>query len=92
MPSIPTTRRPTNARASDPKLPPDTNYCRCPSCGEYFSTVRAFDAHRVGDHRVPGDRRCLAPGGMEARGLKLNARGYWCREFRGKPVRAREAA
>lgn len=66
---------------ADPKLPAGTNFCRCAECGAYFSTIRAFDEHRVGLHRVPGDRRCLQLGGMRSRGLRLNSQGYWTRGY-----------
>lgn len=34
------------------------NYCR--SCGRDFTSLRAFDAHRVGTHE-PLDRHCADP-------------------------------
>jgi hypothetical protein len=64
----------------DPKLPYGTKYCKCPSCGEYFTTVTNFDLHRAGP---PENRRCIPPGKLvtekgKAR-LRLNAKGYWSR-------------
>ena len=63
----------------DPKLPPGTNYCLCPSCGHYFGGVTAFDMH-LGP---ASDRACLAPGGMSDSHkqplLRLSNRGYWVR-------------
>lgn len=69
---------------ADAKLPPGRNFCKCAACGEYFSTVRGFDSHRIGNHRVPGDRRCLAFAGMESKGLQLNSKGYWTRAYEPK--------
>lgn len=47
--------------------------CQCGGCGEYFSTLRAFDRHRV---RSPdGTRWCLSTFGMEALGLCQHQRG-----------------
>lgn len=62
---------------------------QCGACGEDFTGVTLFDAHRVGKHaytfaegarmdppREDG-RRCLAVAEMEERGWKRNARGRW---------------
>lgn len=72
---------PPKRQQADPKLPPGRNFCKCSACGDYFSTVRAFDLHRVGNHRVPGDRRCRTFAGMESKGLRLNPKGYWTRIY-----------
>jgi hypothetical protein len=39
-----------------------TAHCRyhCSACGAHFSSLNAFDAHRVGDHGE-GARHCLEP-------------------------------
>jgi len=36
-------------------------FCQCSACGESFTGIEAFDNHRVGQHRVEGDRRCKVP-------------------------------
>ena len=64
------------------------NLCR--SCRQDFSSVKMFDAHRVGVHdytysegvsmeptREDG-RRCLDPTEMKAKGWALDSRGHWC--------------
>lgn len=61
-----------NSRA--PKLRPGSSVCLCRSCGVYFQSVRAFEAHRVG----PWDkRRCLTTPRMAERGLVLDPKGFW---------------
>lgn len=57
------------------RLPLTGNRCQCPTCGAYFSRVRAFDRHRVGTIGI--DRRCLTEAEMIARGWQRNAAGYW---------------
>ena len=56
------------------------NRCQCPTCGDYFTSTRAFDRHRIG--QFGNDRRCLTAGEMDAAGFARNARG-----FRGEPGR-----
>lgn len=51
---------------------------QCPACCALFSTVRNFDAHRTGRFGV--DRRCMTADEMQARGLRLDARGDWRQE------------
>ena len=56
---------------------------RCRSCSHDFSSVRWFDAHRVGRHEYLFDsehldgRRCLDASKMEAKGWAQNERGGW---------------
>ena len=50
--------------------------CRCPTCGEYFNSTRAFDRHRTGTYQ-PLERRCLTTAEMEVRGMSRNVRGFW---------------
>jgi hypothetical protein len=56
----------------DPRL--RGHICRCQACGEYFASVSAFDAHRIGGYPV---RRCLTPEQMRSGRFALNSRGYW---------------
>jgi hypothetical protein len=61
------------------------NRCQCPTCGEYFTSARAFDRHRTGSYAKPGQpytRRCMTVAEMDAAGFERNARG-----FRGEPAR-----
>lgn len=64
-------------QSSDPRLPPDRNFCKCSGCGEYFLTVDAFDAHRVRGYRVPGDRHCQPTPQLREMGFERDPRGYW---------------
>jgi len=60
------------------------NRCQCTGCGEYFTSTRAFDRHRVGNYtqpRQPSTRRCMTAAEMDAAGFVRNARG-----FRGEPA------
>lgn len=55
------------------------NRCQCPTCGEYFTSTRAFDRHRVGSYAKPGQpntRRCMCAAEMDAAGFERNARGF----------------
>lgn len=58
------------------KLRGDRN--QCPSCGEYFNSVYAFDKHRKGSHGV--DRHCLNIEQMSAIGMDKNLDGFWISE------------
>lgn len=49
--------------------------CQCTACGEYFTSERTFDKHRVG--QFGSDRRCLTVAEMVAAGWATNARGFW---------------
>lgn len=49
---------------------------QCASCLEYFNTNRGFDAHRTGSH-TNGARHCLTVAEIEAKGMKLNEKGFW---------------
>ncbi len=63
---------------SDPKLPFGTNRCLCSGCGEYFTTVANFDAHRKGDGEK---RRCVDPSTMRLKNgnarYRITADGLW---------------
>lgn len=69
------------------------NYCR--GCEQDFSSVSAFDRHRVGTHAYlygPGredGRRCIPVDELEATGFRQNARGRW--EIAADADRARTA-
>jgi len=76
----PSRKRPT--KSSDPKLKIGSNFCRCSECGEYFRSAKAFDKHRIGEYRVPGDRGCAPTARMPEMGLRLTS-GIW-----GFPKRA----
>ena len=61
----------------DPRLPIGTNYCKCSSCGEYFTGEKAFTRHRV---RKDQQVSCLPPVDMSERGFYPVSRGaftYW---------------
>ena len=51
------------------------NRCQCTACGEYFSSERSFDRHRIGQFGI--DRRCMTADAMTADGWARNARGFW---------------
>jgi len=57
------------------KLTGDRN--QCPGCSLYFNSSYAFDKHRLGDHQL-GTRACLSVAAMAAKGMILNAAGFWC--------------
>lgn len=48
----------------------------CKSCHKTFNSVYAFDKHRTGTYE-PCTRRCMTTEEMEAKGMCLNADGYW---------------
>jgi hypothetical protein len=55
----------------------------CHACGEDFSSVGAFDAHRVGKHELnfpehADGRRCMDADEMRAAGMELDVRRRWC--------------
>jgi hypothetical protein len=50
---------------------------QCPTCGESFSSVGAFDFHRVGPY-LPGRRRCLTALEMLTEGMMRDGNGWWC--------------
>jgi hypothetical protein len=56
-----------------------SNRCQCPTCGEYFSSPRSFDRHRVGDFAKagqPNTRRCVPVADLLAGGWIRNVRGF----------------
>jgi hypothetical protein len=60
----------------------------CTACGEDFSSVSAFDRHRVGRHAydfaegldmgLEDGRRCRDEGEMRSAGMAPDPRGRWC--------------
>jgi len=73
----------SGARLNDPLLPPGTDKCRCPSCGEYFRSSGTFALHRVGSWENRGsNRRCLTVAEMESRDWLKDELGYWIRKKR----------
>lgn len=55
------------------------NRCQCTACGEFFSSPRSFDRHRVGDFAKagqPNTRRCVSCADLLANGWSRNARGF----------------
>ena len=57
----------------------------CTACRLVFSSVSAFDMHRVGPYNPPG-RRCLTDREMLNKGMVRNNRGVWTTgEFWAKP-------
>lgn len=68
---------------TDSRLPPGSNFCRCPECGAQFLNVAAFDRHSVGP---PADRACMATPQLSDGRFERGPRGYWRlpkREFSG---------
>jgi hypothetical protein len=55
------------------KLSGDRNQC-C-ACGQLFNSTFAFDKHRTGEFGK--DRRCLTTDEMKAKGMAVNAAGFW---------------
>jgi hypothetical protein len=63
----------------------------CASCGADFTSVRLFDAHRVGRHQ-PDERRCLSVDEMTTKGWGLDGRGRWSDPKNVRRARAAFAA
>lgn len=55
----------------------------CAKCTAVFTTVRAFDLHRVGTYEPP-TRRCLNEAQMRAKGMTQNSKGWWMTPDYGK--------
>jgi hypothetical protein len=51
-----------------------TNFCKCPACGEYFTSDYPFRMHRTGPYT---GRKCLSKEEMETKGMEFNRKGYW---------------
>lgn len=48
---------------------------QCRGCDQHFNSNAAFDKHRTGDYKT--GRRCRTPEEMIAKGMSLNAAGFW---------------
>jgi len=63
---------------SDPKLPFGSKYCKCPRCGQYFTSDYTFSMHLAGE---PTARKCMDPARVLDKQrrprLRLNDKGYW---------------
>jgi len=55
------------------RLTGDRNQCQ--GCKQFFNSTFAFEKHRTGEHGK--DRRCLTPDEMLAKGMSVNAAGFW---------------
>ena len=55
------------------KLTGDRNQCQ--GCKEFFNSIKGFDKHRRGTPSI--DRRCLTSTEMLAKGMSMNAHGFW---------------
>jgi hypothetical protein len=51
------------------------NRCQCPTCGDYFASVRGFSRHRIGTVGT-ADRRCLTSEELGELGWRRNDRGF----------------
>lgn len=49
---------------------------QCPTCGEYFSTTKAFERHRVGNFDKK-TRRCLSVSEIRAYPMRKDSKGFW---------------
>ena len=49
--------------------------CQCTACGEYFTSERTFDAHRIGPHGP--NRRCLTVAEMAEAGWGKKRVFFW---------------
>jgi hypothetical protein len=76
----------------------------CTSCNQDFSSVAAFDRHRIGKHEYTcaeglkmeapceDGRRCMTAEEITAAGMELNPRGRWYDVEAAERVRERFAA
>jgi hypothetical protein len=69
--------------------------CQCPTCGDYFNGLDAFDRHRIGNYAKPGQsntRQCLTVAEMIAARFIRNAAGCWMTDSREQRAARRSAA
>lgn len=64
--------------------------CQCCVCNEVFSSERAFDRHRVGEHGK--DRRCLTPPEMVSQNMRQQSTGIWANVPLGRAYSDLEAS
>lgn len=57
----------------------------CQMCHQTFSGSTTGDAHRVGPHDLPGQRRCLTAPELEGLGLWLETNAYGTAVWHGSP-------
>lgn len=57
---------------SAPKL--TGNRCQCTACGEFFSSPRSFDRHRIGDYAKR--RECIPAAQLLTNGWTRTSRGF----------------
>lgn len=54
---------------------------QCAGCKALFNSTAAFDKHRTGNFGTPdstsANRSCLSADEMAAKGMAVNAAGYW---------------
>jgi hypothetical protein len=54
---------------------------QCPTCGHFFASTYAFDAHRTGpfgtEKNPKSNRRCLTLAEMVGRGMVRNSHFWW---------------
>jgi hypothetical protein len=60
------------------KIPKYVMWNQCPTCGEIFNSVYAFDYHRTGKYGV--NRRCLTVKEMFKKGMIKNRFDRWISE------------
>ena len=58
------------------KVPLGSNFCYCPSCGEFFSGAAGFDHHRAGEHAA-GTRHCVNPAEVGMKIVKHRLGTLW---------------
>ena len=57
------------------RLPIGSSLCECTGCGLIFKSPSAFDMHRIGIGN--GETRCATIAEMQAKGMCINAKGWW---------------
>ena len=71
----------TMPNPNDPKLPFNSNRCKCAACGEYFTSESSFKLHRVDDESGISGRACRDPAKILDKSRKPRLRrtpsGHW---------------
>lgn len=78
---------------SDPRFP-HRPLNGCGACRQDFTSLRLFEAHRVGEHALHGPehengRRCLVIEEMQSLGWEQNEKGRWFDPARVEDARRR---